>query len=465
MTMVQPAPSQPRDGTSVAFRTLLTLLGVATFFQGYAAALPVRVAGDAARSFGLSGDDVGPALFLIAVGSVAALLVAPLSDRFGRRGVLIWSTILIAVFSALTATALNLFLFGLWSLAARVFIVAQYAAVITMLAEESPAKQRGWAIGVVTAAGGLGGILLVLVDRSIGGPGGWRLVALTSAVGALVALWMRARLPESEKWIRVEERVRLSQRRIPLFRRNPGQLFQVGFLFLLVDAAFFGGAAWWGRYALDELKFTEASVVAVVSVSYGFGIFGYLFGGWISDRVGRRTSGTYLLFAAGILGILAFENSSSVLQAPLTVLATFCGLAVSPMISAMSAELFALETRTTSVAFVRGVFGTAGGLIGPLLVGFLADESVDIVGNIGDSVSLVALALIPAILLLRFLPESAGRDLASLSAAARIPPPDASFVMQLQGQEHPDHRPPGGPEGQHGHGPPPEPIQRPPHQT
>lgn len=464
--MVQPATSQARDGSSVAFRSLLTLLGVATFFQGYAAALPVRVAGDAARSFGLSADDVGGALFLIAVGSIAALLVAPLSDRFGRRGVLVWSTLLIGVFSALTATSLNLFLFGLWSLVARVFIVAQYAAVITMLAEESPAKQRGWAIGVVTAAGGLGGICLVLVDRWIGGPGaGWRLVAVTPLVAALVALWMRTRLPESKKWLVVEERVRLTQRRIPLFRRNPGQLFQVGFLFLLVDAAFFGGAAWWGRYALDELKFTQGSVEAVVSVSYGLGIAGYLFGGWVSDRVGRRTSGTYLLFAAGILGILAFENSSSVLQAPLTVLATFCGLAASPIISAMSAELFALETRTTSVAFVRGVFGTAGGLIGPLFVGFLADESVDIVGNIGDSVSLVALALIPAILLLRYLPESAGRDLASLSAAARIPAPEASFVMQLQGQGHPAPRASSAAEGQHGHDPPPDPIQRPPHQT
>jgi MFS family permease len=147
--------------------------------------------------------------------------------------------------------------------------------------------------------------------------------------------------------------------------------------------------------------------------------------------IGRRRAGTYLLAATGVFGILAFRAGDPIIALPLMVAATFSGLAVSPVISAMSAELFSTETRATSVAFVRGVFATMGGIIGPLFVGFLADRRLDIVGSIADSVFFASLLLIPALLLLWFLPESAGRELGNLSAAARIPAPDVAVMMKL----------------------------------
>jgi MFS family permease len=413
-------------------RTLLYQLGAATFFQGYAAALPVQLLADAAPSFGFIRDEIGPALFLIAIGSFGALLAAPLADRYGRRGLLITSTWIVAVLSALTAASPNLFMFGLFAFFARVFVVAQYATVITMLAEETPADRRGWVIGLVTAAGGIGGLTLVLVDRWIGGAGaGWRWVALTTIAGVLPALWMRSQLSESQMWAQMHERAAARLRRLPLLGRNRVQLFQIGFLFLFAYAAYFGGASWWGRYAEQERDFSDATITTLLSVSYVVGVGGYLFGGWISDLIGRRRAGTYLLIATGVFGILTFQAGDPVLALPLMIAATFCGLAVSPVISAMSAELFSIETRATSVAFVRGFFATIGGIVGPLTVGFLADPKIDIVGSIGGSVFWVSLALIPALLLLWFLPESAGRELGSLSAAARIPAPDVPVMMKL----------------------------------
>jgi MFS family permease len=415
-----------------ASTSFLYLLAAATFFQGYAGTLPIQLLPDAAPSFGFTRNEIGFALFLIAIGSFGALLAAPLADRYGRRGLLITSTWVVAVLSALTAASPNLFLFGLFAFLARVFVVAQYATVITMLAEETPASRRGWVIGLITAVGGLGGLFLVIMDRWLGGPGsGWRWVALSTIAGVLPALWMRSQLPESQMWSQMHARAGARLRRLPLLGRNRVQLFQIGFLFLFAYAAYFGGASWWGRYADQEQGFSDATITTLLSTSYVVGIAGYLFGGWISDLIGRRRAGTYLLAATGVLGILAFQAGDPILALPLMIAATFSGLAVSPVISAMSAELFSIETRATSVAFVRGVFATLGGIAGPLVVGFLADPKIDIVGNIGSSVFWVSLALIPALLLLWSLPESAGRELGSLSAAARIPAPDVPVMMKL----------------------------------
>lgn len=412
-------------------RKLLFLLGFATFFQGYAAALPTQVLSDAGTTFGLVSSELGPAIYLIALGSLGALIAAPTADRYGRRTLIITSTFLFGILSALAAAMPVLFVFSLLLFLARVFLVAQYAAVITLIAEEFPAERRGRAIGLVTAAGGLGVVALVLFDRAVSGPSGWRLVTAAALLAILPAFWMRSSLKESGAWERARDSTRVRLTSIPLLRRGRRQLFQIGFIFLFAYSAFFGAATWWMRYAEQERGFTAGSAETLLSVAYVLGLTGYLFGGWLGDRIGRRRAGTYLLIAAGLAGVGVFKTASSGPQAFFMVLATFFALGASPVVSAMGAELFSLENRVASIAFVRGVFATAGGIMGPLLVGLLADSRLDIIGNIGDSVLIVSLALIPAILLIRALPESAARSLESLAAAARIPAPETPFVLQL----------------------------------
>ena len=109
---------------------------------------------------------------------------------------------------------------------------------------------------------------------------------------------------------------------------------------------------------------------------------------------------------------------------PAMILAVFFGFGVNPVLAAVASELFPTSIRATAVGVVRSVFGTIGGIAGPVTVGILADPRVaerfptlPVLGDLGSSVSLAVLANIPAVLLLRALPETAGRELESITAA------------------------------------------------
>lgn len=107
---------------------------------------------------------------------------------------------------------------------------------------------------------------------------------------------------------------------------------------------------------------------------------------------------------------------------PMLVLAVFFGFGINPILAAVAAELFPTSVRATAVAFVRSVFGTIGGIAGPVAVGILSAAkyaerfpSVPLLGEMGDVVALVALMNIPAAVVLWQLPETAGMELEAIT--------------------------------------------------
>jgi MFS family permease len=124
-----------------------------------------------------------------------------------------------------------------------------------------------------------------------------------------------------------------------------------------------------------------------------------------------------------LFGIVVFQVSDPVLMFPTLVLAVFFGFGMNPILAAVAAELFPTALRATAVAFVRSIFGTVGGIAGPIVVGVLSGASaaerfpsIPLLGSMGDIVGLVALMNIPAGIMLWKLPETAGSELESITA-------------------------------------------------
>lgn len=89
--------------------------------------------------------------------------------------------------------------------------------------------------------------------------------------------------------------------------------------------------------------------------------------------------------------------------------------------SAFSTELFPTDVRGQAAAWVRNVFEVPGYLLGPAAIGVLGDHDHGLIGNIGDSVTLMTAFAIPALWLIwRRLPET--RDV-ELDALDQTTPP------------------------------------------
>ena len=146
------------------------------------------------------------------VGGAFGLLGGYLTDRFGRRRVLVWSILLYA-FSAMAAglsTSITMLLVLRSTTYIGVFV--EFVAAVAWIAEifEDP-KQREAALGYTQAFSSLGGIMVtgayalaVTYAQSLpaiaGGHAPWRYTLISGVIPALPLIIIRPFLPESPAW-------------------------------------------------------------------------------------------------------------------------------------------------------------------------------------------------------------------------------------------------------------------------
>ncbi|GAC1361858.1 MAG: MFS transporter [Actinomycetota bacterium] len=407
-------------------RLLMVLLGTATFFEGYDTGISAIVIPDLARSFHASTATIGRAAAVVNLGALLALFVIAAGDRFGRRPLLIATTLIYALFTGLTAFAHSLVLFAAIQLLARIFLVTELAVAITIATEEFPAARRGRIIGSLSALGAVGLITVAFLYRFLthaAGPGGapagegWRGLYLVGTIPLLAVAPLRLKLRESRRFVQAKASGGFlkptSLRRLIAGPYRKRLITASGVLFLF-NFAVLSGAAYWTLFARNERGLTANQANTFLAAAVVLGVPGYLLAGWLQDRWGRRRTGTLFLLVGMVSGMAAFQVQGRPLMFLALAGGVFFGLGATPVVSTLAAELFPTEIRATSLAIARSVFGTLGASGGLLVVGFLASQHGP-VGSVGNSMPIAALALIPAVILLWRLPETARRELESLA--------------------------------------------------
>ena len=108
-------------------KRLFVFLSVASFFEGYDFIALTQILPNFRADMGVSKDAAGALVALVNAGTILAYLVVRRADRWGRRRVL---TVTIAGYTVLTflsGLAPNVLVFGLLQMAARVFLIGEYA--------------------------------------------------------------------------------------------------------------------------------------------------------------------------------------------------------------------------------------------------------------------------------------------------------------------------------------------------
>ena len=404
-------------------RLLLWLLVSAAFFEGYDASILGLLLPDIQSSFHVSEAVLGITRIPIELGLFAAFFVARLSDRVGRRPMLLWSVVGYTMFTALTALSWDIWSFAFFQFASRIFLGAEYAVGVTMIVEEFPAARRGRALGTLLTFAALGTIVVgILLGAGLqNGPLEWRAFYVVGLLPLLVLSVYRRRIKETRRFLEVkagrvaaDPEPSLLEPWRPRYRRN---LVLVGLMHMLRSIPLFGSTAWWAYYAERERGFSTGKVAVYIICAYGLGCAGYYVCGRAMERYGRRPT-AMVYFAGGItFSIVVFQTTSTLVSFVGLLLAVFFGLGIGPVMGAFATELFPTEIRGQAAAWTRNVFDIAGYVFGPALVGILGDHTTGAIGNIGDTVTMLMIIQIPALYLVwRFMPETKGRELEEISA-------------------------------------------------
>ncbi|MGH7911935.1 MAG: sugar porter family MFS transporter, partial [Candidatus Dormibacteraceae bacterium] len=139
---------------------------------------------------------------------VGALAAGPLTDRFGRKSLLLVDSGLFALGSLVSAVAPNAELLIIGRLIIGLSIGADSAIATAYISEFAPKNRRGslaiiqqWMITIGILCAYVVAVIILLVAPHATSTVDWRVLLGVGFIPAIISLLMRARMPESPRWL------------------------------------------------------------------------------------------------------------------------------------------------------------------------------------------------------------------------------------------------------------------------
>jgi MFS family permease len=349
------------------------------------------------------------------VSAVGGWLAGWLADRYGRVRTLQVAILWFAVFTFLSGLAQNFAqLFAARALMGLGF-GGEWAAGAVLLGEVIRPEYRGKALGMMQAGWAVGwgtaALLYAFFFSVLPAETAWRALFLVGIAPALLVFFVRRYVQEPKVYL--ETRAKLAAQgdqpsameifRPPLLRITVlGGLMGTG-----AQGGYYAVTTWLPTFLRTERKLSVLDSAGYLAVSIAGAFCGYLAGGYLADKIGRRL--TFLVFAVGA-GVVAVTYTMVPFgDAAMLVLGFPLGFFASGVFSAMGpffTEHFPTRVRGVGQGFAYNL-GRATGALFPTLVGLLSTQM-----PLGEAIGLFAGIAYATMAIAAFLlPETRGKIL------------------------------------------------------
>jgi MFS family permease len=342
--------------------------------------------------------------------AIGGFLFGFIADRIGRTRALMASILVYSISSAACAFTHTVPQLAFFRFVLGLGMGGEWTTAAALIAETWRAEHRGKALGLMQSAYAIGEAIAALVVAIVLPHFGWRAVFLVGVLPAIVVLWIRSRVPESELW----RRRALQPRRTKLRALLQGDTLRNGILATAMNSfAMFG---YWGLFiwipGYLSLPVTQggrglglAKTTSFFLLLCGGKWLGYAVFGFFADAYGRkRPYFAYLFIAALLIPAYGLVHTTLWLLI-LGPVVGFFGIGFFSGFAAIASEIFPGEIRATAMGLSYNI-GRGLSAAAPFAVGSLALHF-----GIGPAFLLPAGAYLIAAALALLLPETRARQL------------------------------------------------------
>lgn len=380
----------------------VSLCALINIFDGFDALAIAYTAPAIATEWSLSPGALGIVFSAGYLGmAIGAMTLGTLSDRIGRRKMILLSLAALTVTMGLTATAGSIATLLSYRFGSGLAIGAMLASITAMTAEYSPDSKRNFTICIVQGTYAIGATLGGLIAAYVIEDHGWRTVfGVGAALNGCLFIVIYFLLPESLAFLlnkRPESGLEHANKIIEKLGHAPltawpeksaaqqskpsgvKALLQPDtrkwslLLWVATFSAMFGTyflMSWIPKIVVDAGISLEKAIWVGMSINAG-GLVGILWLGYRSATSGLRFMiSSFMTMAGALMIVFGFLGNSVALLMTVAVAMGFFAQAGFIGLYSVAARLYPTEVRATGIGWAIGL-GRVGAIIGPSIAGVL----------------------------------------------------------------------------------------------
>lgn len=365
---------------------------------------------------------------------IGGMLGGVMADYIGRKRMMVLAILAYSVMTGLSAVAYDWVSFAILRFLVGVAVGSEWATGSSMMAEMWPDRARGKGAGLMQCGLGIGFFIASLVWLFVAplGPDSWRWMYLIGVLPALVTLWIRRSIPESEMWEAAKSRraaakasrragARLSagEEQLTKFtlhdlftdRETRGRTLVVFLMSLTTTVGFWSISTWVPPFVgstAAQAGLQAAQWASYAGMAYTAGsITGYVAFGFLADALGRKgVTIAFFVIALLLTPVLFFGTSDLRLLLVFAYLNAIFSNGQYTWMPVWLPELYPTRMRATALAFAFNAPRFIA-FLGPLLAGSM----IVAFGGFGKAAMVLASIYIVGIIAAPFLPETKGKPL------------------------------------------------------
>ena len=334
-------------------------------------------------ALGFTGPTITTASTLGLVGmGIGAVLIGPLTDRFGRRKSLITCVAVFSLFTIATGLVQSVGQFTTFRCLAGLGLGGCLPTALAFMSEHAPTGRGGSAITRMMTGYHVGAVLSALLALGLVEDYGWRsMFVVGGALGLLTLPFMWAKLPESAAYLHVVERrdrsaagtlARSADVVKGRYLRISVGLCVASFMGLLLV---YGLNTWLPTIMRDAGYSIQQGTTLILVLNVG-AVIGLLVAGHFSDTRGNKPAVlAWFALAAVFLALLSIKMESRLLVYAAVLLTGIFVFSAQVLVYAFVGHLYPPEIRGTALGVAAGV-GRVGAIVGPSLGGALVTAGV-----------------------------------------------------------------------------------------
>lgn len=355
----------------ISKRKLLGIAGLGWLFDAMDVGMLSFVMVALQKDWGLSTQEMGWIGSINSIGmAVGALVFGILSDKIGRKSVFIITLLLFSIGSGLTALTTTLAMFLVLRFLIGMGLGGELPVASTLVSESVEAHERGKIVVLLESFWAGGWLIAALISYFVIPKYGWEVAMILSAIPALYALYLRWNLPDSPRFQKVEKRPSVIENIKSVWSGEYRKAtIMLWILWFSVVFSYYGMFLW--LPSVMVLKgFSLIKSFQYVLIMTLAQLPGYFTSAWFIERLGRKfVLVTYLIGTACSAYLFGVAESLTVLIVA-GMLLSFFNLGAWGALYAYTPEQYPTVIRGTG-AGMAAAFGRIGGILGPLLVGYL----------------------------------------------------------------------------------------------